>query len=493
MLFNKEQSSLYNIIEDYDTLLISQDYDLFKQLISFLREFAPERKPILIDNPSSLSAFENSFNSCDIMICDISTNSTVPELTSFALDSVSKKTLSVGIVNSYEKCKESLAHPLTLKLAGIIDNKNGWVTTWRKISALKKAWDNPVMISRIEEIHISDILQMIAACRWSSIVFIEGYTENMPSKNEKPLRGSISFLNGEPHTAWSWKNIGVEAIFDLLSIKEGFLQVMKNLSPTPVRNVYLQMDEILLSHAVSIDEQLALSQNNCPNISLPVLEEHISLPPSTKSLILETLSQNKQEPEISKLGKNDLLQLKSKDNNIIIDTIKKSTPHSFFLRWMNEEELRRIIDMLLSQGEETSNCIVCYGNEHVLSRFFSSCAKGFAADKLQSKLWIPVMRCGVSLDKCLYFAGLDLDEEYSYLNTLPCMVFISSSSDWEEAERKIFNRHKKIFVLSEINTENISSKTTTKDFYIIENFEFNWQKLIESLISIVKNIEGDKN
>ncbi|MCX7727643.1 MAG: hypothetical protein N2053_12450, partial [Chitinispirillaceae bacterium] len=200
MIFSNEQSTLYGNTGDYDTLLISQDYDLFKQLISFLREFAPERKPILIDNLSSLSAFENSLNSCDIMICDISTNFTSPELTSFALESVSKKTLSVGIVNNYEKYKEILNHPLSLKLAGIIDNKNGWVTTWRKISALKKAWDNPVMVSRIEEVQVSDILQMIAACRWSSIVFIEGYTENIPSRNEKPLRGSISFINGVPHT-----------------------------------------------------------------------------------------------------------------------------------------------------------------------------------------------------------------------------------------------------------------------------------------------------
>ena len=58
----------------FDTLLVSRDHTLFKQLSSFLKEFEPERTPVLIDNRASFAAFEDSIQQCDVMICDIRAN-----------------------------------------------------------------------------------------------------------------------------------------------------------------------------------------------------------------------------------------------------------------------------------------------------------------------------------------------------------------------------------------------------------------------------------
>ena len=250
IVHNHPSSVSHQTVRHVDTLLVSRDLTLFKQLSSFLKEFEPERTPVLIDNRASFAAFEDSLKQCDVMICDIRTNYAEFELGASAIECVPVHALTIGLTDDNRCDQEVLGWPQHLRLGGIIDNRNGWFANWHQIVAIGQAWHNPLMVSRIEEVPVSDVLQMISTGRRNTIVHIEGYGGGeQPATKAAPLLGCISFYQGEPQTAWSWRNAGIEAIFDLLSIKQGILQVIKSLCAPTIRNVFLQTEEILLAHA----------------------------------------------------------------------------------------------------------------------------------------------------------------------------------------------------------------------------------------------------
>jgi uncharacterized protein len=68
------------------------------------------------------------------------------------------------------------------------------------------------------------------------------------------MRGNIYFWNGEPLAAWSSLHEGVQAVCDLLSLKQGILKATRPMNPPPFQNIRMDMQDILMSYAVNLDE-----------------------------------------------------------------------------------------------------------------------------------------------------------------------------------------------------------------------------------------------
>ena len=166
MLFNHHTSNYSRQVgQSYNTLVISHDRQLFTQLSSFLKEFEPDRKPLLADDVDAFTAHENSLNQCDIMICDIRSKFAAAEIGTQAIKHAPTDILSIGLTSGQEYSQEILKLPQNLRLAGILNIQSGWRSNWHQISAIKAAWHNPLMVSRIEEVPVSDVLQMISSGR----------------------------------------------------------------------------------------------------------------------------------------------------------------------------------------------------------------------------------------------------------------------------------------------------------------------------------------
>jgi hypothetical protein len=401
ILQNTSQTPLKMHEPMYDTLVVSYDHRLFSQFSAFLREFEPDRKPFLVDDPGSFTSNEKSFNQCDVLICDMRGSGA---LGAYAVDCVPSETLAVGLASTLDCPEDTLCRQQNLRFSGIIDHNNGWFSNWNKITAIKQAWHNPLMVSRIEEVPVSDVLQMIAAGRWSVVVHITGYgMSSLPLLPDRTYKGCISFYQGVPQTAWSWNSAGIQAMFDLLSLKKGILQVVKNLCTPTIRNIYLQTDEILLSHAVALDESgmLAAVANE------PV---HQAMPDPVPA---------KTDPE------RENTSWWSINGKQLMTTIAEASDRSFPVRMMTGEEIFRI------QREQTdAQLLLLYGSAGILSDFFSHCARGFSSEKMNTGNCFPVIRLGRSGDPCLYIAGSFPSDDTFTGKDIPA-IFISSDSSAE--------------------------------------------------------------
>ncbi|MBN1759316.1 MAG: DUF4388 domain-containing protein [Chitinispirillaceae bacterium] len=391
----------------FDTLVVSQDRQLFSQFCSFLREFEPDRKPFLADDPDTFSAFESNFSQCDVMICDMRSSSSSVDLGAYAVDCVPLETLAVGLTGDRDCPQETLGRKQNLLFSGIIDSRKGWLSNWNQITAIKQAWHNPLMVSRIEEVPVSDVLQMIASGRWSVVVHISGYgMSSLPLLPQKAHKGCISFYQGEPQTAWSWNSAGIQAIFDLLSLKKGILQVVKNLCTPTVRNVYLQTDEILLSHAVALDESVMTS------LTPPV--SHAAPPAAVSS------------PSKPPGGKATWW---SANGERLIATLSTEVAGSLPLRVMNSENIRRIL-----RDQPDAQQLLLYGSADALDRFFSLCSRGFTSDTISGSGRFPVIRIGRSGTPCLYITGSPFSEDLTFGGKPPAVILTPEDADtgsWE--------------------------------------------------------------
>ncbi len=380
---------------DFDTIVVSEDHTLFRQFSSFLREFEPDRKALLADRESSFNAFGEIFDQCDVMICDIR-SANAARLGVYAVEHASAGTLSIGLVGGQDHPQEEILRlPQNLRFAGFIDNIEGWRSNWDRISAIRQAWRNPLMVSRIEEVPICDILQLVSSGKWNVTVHIEGYRRPPDSPAEEPLRGCISFCQGEPLTAWSWRNAGIEAVFDLLSFRHGVLQVLKNRCTPVIRNIFLHTEEILLSHAVALDESAIQVYDGPNNDRYSPSAPGETIPESATSLIFRSSETNPLPAGLP--GKTSWWTIHGKR---VIEIISTAQPRSFLLRWMSPEELRRV-----ARDRKDAEFFTLFGRSDALAGVFDTLARDFSSEKLYSGTALPVMRLGRSKEACLYITG----------------------------------------------------------------------------------------
>jgi hypothetical protein len=410
-------SSLSALHPDFDTLILSRDRILFDQMTDYLRKNDFERTLKLSRDLSDLQPIDVWLGKCDIMICDLRFDYSLLEMASMLVEAAPMHLLGIGIINGPQLLDNALALPACVRLADVVSMQDGWKGIWHHISRIKYAWSNPLMMSKIEDVPVSDILQMIAIGRWNSMVQIHGRSATgiePTKKNNDRVRGSIFFWNGEPLAAWSSFHTGVEAVCDLLSLKQGILTIIRPFKAPPFRNIKTDMQDILISHAVNLDETLR-QQASSPNSLDRADDAPLSCSPPSNDV--GENSKNNTEKSESDAPSSILNPWWSQNFSALNDAIVKAEPRSLPLRWMKAVDLEK-----LTQPNSQSAFLVLRAPQEFLLQMLGLCARDVTADKLD-KGWIPVLRLGRQQRCYLYLACLETNAACPHLSSFPCAVY----------------------------------------------------------------------
>jgi hypothetical protein len=420
---------------DFDTLLLSDDRELFEIMTGFLQKNEPERSLKLSQNLSELHPIEFTLRKCDILLCDIRSNVALIEMGGQLVESASMQLMPIGLCDSTPLQKDLLTLPFCFRFADIAKMNADWKNIWGQIVGIKFAWNNPLMLSKIEDVPVSDVLQMISVGRWNSMVQINGrvskYINNELVGSER-MRGNISFWNGAPHVAWSSFHAGIDAIYDLLSVKNGVLQVIRLTKPPYIRNIQREMQDILLSFAVLFDEtlegaNLGIEEINQPIQTGPIAEQgkvSAEPPPEFSNLNAEE-KQTAYNAPISAFKSRDLLDSWwCQDFDSLRSALANTEPRSLPLRWMNDDDIQR-----LTISDSQSKFLILRAETEFLISMLGLCARGFETEKLKSS-WIPVVRLGRFQKTNLYLVCIETAAPCDSLKKYPC-VFYSRMEDLE--------------------------------------------------------------
>jgi hypothetical protein len=407
---------------DFNTLLLSFDSDLYKQITEYLNQNDGGRTLKCSHDISEVQPVELWLGKCDIMICDLRSDGSLLETSSILIESAPTQLLAIGLCNGTDVSEQVLTSPAGLRLTDIVNIQDGWKGIWRHISSIKNAWANPLMVSKIEDVPVSDILQMISIGRWNSMVQIQGRTtmsKELTARTAGHIRGCIFFWKGEPIAAWSSNHTGVQAICDLLSLKQGILKVIRPLKTPPFRNIQTDMQDILISYAVTLDESF-----NDPMRRSTALDEAIDA-----SLKSTPNPEADAQPDKKNIRSRTIDPLRPHDSPPlhafwtqcvpIGESLIKSDPRSLPLRWMKPGDLQKLV-----LPEKQSLFLVMRAPRKFLLDILGLCAREYSDEKLDDGS-IPVLRLGRQGKNYLYMAYLDTNADCPALNAFPCAVYTS--------------------------------------------------------------------
>jgi hypothetical protein len=409
---------------DFDTLLLSNDRILFDQIVDYLRRLEVRRTLKLSHDIRELQPVELWLGKCDIMICDLRFDFSLLQTAAVLVESSPIPLMAVGLTSGLQPPDhEMFSSPASIHLTDLVNIEDGWEDIWRHISNIKHSWNNPLMMSKIEDVPVSDILQMIAIGRWNAMVQIQGrnvIAKENRKKTVERMRGTIFFWNGEPHAAWSSLHVGAEAICDLLSLKQGILRATRPLKVPPFRNIRMDMQDILISFAVTLDES---SKQTIPPAEKREGTEEFSTKASDtreKYNTPETGNAVKMVDDSCNTAPQGACPLSpwwSINAVLLKESILSAEPRSLPLRLMKPNDLQK-----LTHPEAQTGFLVLRAPRQFLLTMLGLCAREFTSNKLDDEL-IPVMRLGRQQKNYLYTACLETGASCASVNQFPCAVY----------------------------------------------------------------------
>jgi len=357
--------------EGIDILLVSYDLRLFNQLKRVLQKKYPKYSARLTQDFHELQPIEVYLSKCDVILCDIRHNlSYLTNLLKF-FDLMRPQAFIVGISADCAVLDNIFNEPSALRLTDIININAGWDKILYKVDQLRVTWLDPALKSRIEDVAVADVIQMINVGNWTSIVIIHG---RLTELSLKTIRGCIYFYNGQPETAWSSNNVGRAAVYDLLSLTRGSLQVVISLNGHFVKNLYGTVQEMLMSYYMAKDELKKYPKEEYHTEKLGVKSDVGAL----------RLKQLKEKIEIKPLLNNWWLNNAKYAQDVLTDIKEDSIP----LRWMRESELEVLI-----KSPDGKQFLVFSGAAWFLS-IILQCGINFNPKKFTKNLF-PVLRLGL--------------------------------------------------------------------------------------------------
>lgn len=400
--------------------MLSRDQALFDQFTQYILQNEPHRKPKLFHNPQELQPIEECLKKCDIMLCDLRHDLSALDIAGRLHESAPTQMLVFGLSNGSPLHTEMHSFPFSFRFVDIVAIRDGWKGIWRQITTSKHIWNTPQIICNIEEVPVGDILQMISVGRWNSIVEIEGrsagHSTNAGGSAER-FRGSITFRNGVPRAAWSTFHIGISAVYDILSVKNGILRVLRSSKEPFLINIQRDMEEILVSYAFSLDERNSqpllcheigdtselLKSDNCRPALLP---------------LAPGLADNENGEPAADHTSSVLNRWWSQGVGELCKKLTDAEPRSLPLRWMKPDDLEN-----LSTSSAGAEFLVFRAESQFLVPMLGLCARDFMVEKLNEG-WIPILRLGRSQGTPLYMACLDIPNPCSALNLFPCTIHV---------------------------------------------------------------------
>jgi hypothetical protein len=386
---------------------ISKKRPLYEDFSSLLQSQKSEHTARFIDTNDLLSADGNSLEKCDMVLCDMNEAALFTSEASGLIERVPARVTMIGFETADSVSTSFAKYPSYLRLAGITTLLKGWNTAWEKIVEMNTAWKSPFMHSRIEDVSPSDVLQMIGVSQWTAIVRIEGSQAETSApfgSGDGAIKGCISFCKGIPECAWSNSHTGMEAIWELLSLRHGVLDVVRRIWSGCVRNIHGTIEEILIAHALGVDESCTDAGVDRAPPAVPLPSHAIHWPENGHRRTLDGFW--------------------NRNGAAIARTLTGSDSGSFPLRWMKWRELERLV-----VSDIQTEFLIVFGNDRFVFSYLEPYAAGIGIDRLSGED-IPVLRLGKIGSVGLYVIGIrSLDAGMRILNRFPFIIEYGKKPD----------------------------------------------------------------
>jgi hypothetical protein len=386
---------------------ISKKRPLYEGFSSLLQSQKSEHTARFIDTNDILSSGGKDLEKCAMVLCDMNEAVLFTSEASGLIERVPALVTMIGFETADTVSASFAKYPSYLRLAGIATLKKGWDAAWENIVEMHTAWKSPFMHSRIEDVSPSDVLQMIGVSQWTAIVRIEGnQTETSASfgSGDATIKGCISFCKGIPECAWSNSHTGIEAVWELLTLRHGVLDVVRRIWSGCVRNIHGTIEEILIAHALGVDESHPDAGNDQAPPAVPLPAHAIHWPENGHKRTLDGFW-NRNSAAIARML-----------------TATDSGP--FPLRWMKWRELERLV-----VSDIQTEFLIVYGNDRFIHRYLEPYVRGIGTDRLSGED-IPVLRLGKIANVGLYIIGIHtLDTGMRILNRFPFIIEYGKNPD----------------------------------------------------------------
>jgi hypothetical protein len=378
-------------------LFFSQDRSVYDDLVAYLGMIQSTDYPCFIDTIDQLEKNRHLLKKCDLMICCPNENPLLLELAAQLLESEAGF-IPLMLVHSGPNPLEMInTTPAFLRVTGTIDLSEGWDASWNSLKELQQVWRVPVMHSRIEEVSPSDVLQMIGISQWTAIVRLDGsgsHAAPVTLHDPAKIKGCIVFNHGVPECAWSTHFNGSEAIWELLSLTHGTLDVIRRPWGLCIKNVHSKIDEIIISYALKVDGFPVCGEmvhDMAEETAPQVRSEEPPPPPPPASLELTWLK---------KTGDLTGDPWWKSNADAIAATLDTFGTRPAPLRWMRGREVERLLG-----SKEDKKFLVYRSDKKGLASLLAAC--GGAAEMADiSDEDIPVLRLGRFGTTVLYIIGL---------------------------------------------------------------------------------------
>lgn len=155
----------------------------------------------------------------------------------------SGKCFLVGITENYSSLEEKKKLSAYLRIWEVLEYElGGLVPLFEGFENLDQRWNTPNLLSKIGSIGFADILQLNEGNLSPKIISVSG-----------EVKGCVVLDDGKPQMAWSSGRVGVEAIYELLSLKEAEVRIVEAEGVQYIENIYFGLHDILLSYCVADD------------------------------------------------------------------------------------------------------------------------------------------------------------------------------------------------------------------------------------------------
>ena len=237
--------------EKINILYLTGHNRYYKKFNNYLNKSGIDYNLLVADNLFDLIGYGSYLDSCNIIFCDLFFNKILLEDAADVLDRAPQSAFIIGLTKSDTVPPELYETPSALRITDIYKISSGWKYIWNKIEETRAFIEAPVLTLHINEIPISELLEVIKDQKWTSLITVYDHTLSLSSKD---IRGCIYFHEGQPETAWSTNNQGIPAIYDFLSLTDGVVKVFHISQGHIIKNLNKSIQEIMMTFYAKCDQ-----------------------------------------------------------------------------------------------------------------------------------------------------------------------------------------------------------------------------------------------
>ncbi|MFH0881109.1 MAG: DUF4388 domain-containing protein [Lentisphaerota bacterium] len=246
-LSNVKQTAFYDIVFCTGDQALWNDYSLF------FKYEQPDCRVGYINGPDKLKPVLQRLMPEGLLLYDLRNGA--PEVASGHLkawDHIKEKVVVIGLSDSEDLPAHCEVGPW-IRLDAVISVAHPAVDNWARMQNIRNALKTPLMSLRIEDVSVSDILQLLGMSERSSNVVIRGRVHD----TSPWMEGRLFFQKGLLEFAVTSHHAGDKAVFDLLALRQGTIEVLPCFWLPGRSNIRVSLDKLLLDFAVGYDEAAA--------------------------------------------------------------------------------------------------------------------------------------------------------------------------------------------------------------------------------------------